>query len=362
MTNRQKSPAERRIRVLVVEDSPVARELLLHILDSDPEIEVITAVGSGEEALTAVARLKPDLITMDIHLPGMNGFETTRTIMETTPVPIIIITGSCDMRELELSFKTIEAGALAVLQKPTGSGYDYERQAKEIVNKVKLMSEIKVVRRWARSPGKHPVPHQNQMDVSPRPTAVHVVAVGASTGGPPVIQKILAELPRDFTPPVLIVQHMAEGFIRGFAEWLGQTSALPVHVAFHGSVARPGHVYIAPDKTQMKIDAGGRLLCLNDRMENGLRPSVSYLFRSVAEVYGKHAVGVLLTGMGKDGASELRLMREKGAITMAQNEETSAVFGMPGEAIRLEAARYVLPADKIGMVLASIAKDRKIER
>ena len=356
MMNSRKPKTPRKIKVLVVEDSPVACELLLHILGSDPEIQVVATAGSGEEALAAVAREKPDLVTMDIHLPGMNGFETTRTIMETNPVPIVIITGSCDMRELESSFKTIEAGALAVLQKPVGFGHrDYERQAREIVSKVKLMAEIKVVRRWARPQAKQPpIHHPGAVDIVRQQPPVHLAAIGASTGGPPVIQKILAELPRDFAPPILIVQHMAEGFIRGFAEWLGQTSALPVHVAFHGSMTRSGHVYIAPDKTQMKIDGSGRLLCLSEEAENGLRPSVSYLFRSVAEVYGKYAIGVLLTGMGKDGAQELRLMRDKGAVTVAQNEETSAVFGMPGTAIRLEAARYVLPADKIAMVLTSL--------
>jgi two-component system chemotaxis response regulator CheB len=173
-----------------------------------------------------------------------------------------------------------------------------------------------------------------------------------------VIQKILAELPKDFVPPVLIVQHMAEGFIPGFAEWLGQTSALPVHVAFHGSIARPGHVYIAPDCRQMKIDANGRILCIDDPPENGLRPSVSYLFRSVAQVFGRSALGILLTGMGRDGAMELQSMRTLGAVTIAQDQESSAVFGMPGEAVKLGAARYVLPAGRISAVLASLVMAR----
>jgi len=192
-------------------------------------------------------------------------------------------------------------------------------------------------------------------DIFTPPATVNVVAIGASTGGPPVIEKILAELPKDFPQPILIVQHMAEGFIRGFAEWLSQTSSLPVHVPAHGSMTRPGHVYIAPDGAQMRMDATGRIFCTGDSPENGLRPSVSYLFRSIAKVFGKNSVGVLLTGMGKDGAVELKLMKEKGAVTIAQNEETSVVYGMPGEAVRLEAAKYVLPADKIAMVLTSIA-------
>ncbi|MBB5347908.1 chemotaxis-specific protein-glutamate methyltransferase CheB [Desulfoprunum benzoelyticum] len=344
------------IRVLVVDDSPVARELLMHILDSDADIEVIGSAANGREAVDFVARDKPDLITMDIHMPVMDGFEASRTIMETTPVPIVIVTASYDMRELETSFQAIETGALTVLQKPLGIGHpDHERNARNLIATVKLMSEIKVVRRWFRTGQKRPQP-QTTAEENPvcRPWPVKVVAVGASTGGPPVIEKLLAALPKEFPAPILIVQHMAEGFIHGFAEWLGQTSSLPVHVPFHGSMTRSGHVYIAPDGNQMKMGASGRICCICDQPENGLRPSVSYLFRSVAETFGRNAVGVLLTGMGKDGSAELKLMKDRGAVTIAQNEESSAVYGMPGEAVKLHAAHYVLPAERIAGVLTSV--------
>jgi two-component system chemotaxis response regulator CheB len=343
------------IRVLVVDDSPVARELLIHILSSDPGIEVIGVADNGREAVECVRRSSPDLVTMDIHMPEMDGFEATQVIMETNPVPIVIVTASSNMLELETSFKAIEVGALTVLQKPEGIGHpDHERNARNLIATVRLMSEIKVVRRWFR-PGEKRLPmRQPECAILPRAATVKVVAIGASTGGPPVIEKILAELPKDFPAPILIVQHMAEGFIRGFAEWLGQTSTLPVHVPFHGSMTRSGHVYIAPEGTQMKIDASGRILCTSDAPVNGLRPSVSSLFRSVAEVFGQHAVGLLLTGMGRDGAAELKMMKDKGAVTIAQNEESSAVYGMPGEAVKLNAARYVLPADRIAAALKSI--------
>lgn len=344
------------IKVLVVEDSPVARELLIHILNSDAGIEVIGTADNGKEAVEFVKRNKPDLITMDIHMPVMDGFEASRIIMETHPVPIVIVTGSCNMRELETSFRAIEVGALTVLQKPEGIRHpDHDKNARNLIATVKLMSEIKVVRRWYRTAEKRLRPLGEPLhDLDTEPASVKVVAIGASTGGPPVIEKILAELPKDFPPPILIVQHMAEGFIHGFAEWLGQTSSLPIHVPFHGSMTRPGHVYVAPDDTQMRMDVTGRISCRYDDPENGLRPSASYLFRSVAEVFGKNAIGVLLTGMGRDGAVELKLMKEKGAVTIAQNLESSAVYGMPGEAVKLNAARYVLPADKIAMVLTSI--------
>ena len=354
------------IRVLVVDDSPVARELLVHILHSDAGIQVIGTAASGREAVEFVTRTPPDLITMDIHMPEMDGFEASRIIMETNPVPIVVVTASSNMLELETSFRAIEVGALTVLQKPQGIGHsDHAKNARDLIATVKLMSEIKVVRRWFRTGERRlPSPGEQEADIVPQPASVKVVAIGASTGGPPVIEKILAALPKEFPAPILIVQHMAEGFIHGFAEWLGQTSSLPVHVPFHGSMTRPGHVYIAPDGAQMKMDATGRIFCTSDVPENGLRPSVSYLFRSVAEIFGKNAVGVLLTGMGRDGAMELKLMKEKGAVTIAQNEESSAVFGMPGEAVKLNAAKYVLPADRIAMVLTSVAmtKNKRAER
>lgn len=343
------------IKVLIVDDSPVVRELISHILGSDPDIRVIGAAGSGAEAIESIKKNKPDVITMDINMPGLDGFETTRTIMETDPVPIVIVTGRPDTKEAEMSFRAIEAGALAVLKKPHGIGHpDYAIEAEDLITTVRLMSEIKVVRRWKRSSVKKKAPESGSLDS----IEIKVVAVGASTGGPPVIERILSQLPKDFPAAILIVQHMAEGFVHGLAEWLGKKSALPVHVASDRSPGYPGHVYIAPDRTQMRVDANGRLFCTDDDPENSLRPSVSYLFRSVAEAFGKNAAGVLLTGMGEDGAAELRLMKEKGAVTIAQDKESCVVFGMPGQAVKIKAARYVLPPDGIAALLTGLVMSR----
>ncbi len=343
------------IRVLIVEDSPTVLELLAHILNSDPGIRVIGTVEDGEKAVEFAGRNKPDIITMDIHMPKMDGFEATRIIMETNPVPIVIVTGSASMIEMETSFRAIEAGALCVVQKPAGIGHpDYEARARELIRVVKLMSEVKVVKRWARRPAREIAAYR---ETAPQaPAALRIVAIGASTGGPPVIQKILSGLPRDFPLPVLVVQHMAAGFVQGFVEWLSQSSSLPVHMAMNGSRILPGNVYLAPEGVQMKVEANGRLACTGDDPENGLRPSVSCLFRSVAAVFGKDVVAVLLTGMGKDGAEEMRLLKERGALTIAQDEETSAVFGMPGEAVRLNAATYVLPPERIAETLTRLVK------
>jgi two-component system, chemotaxis family, protein-glutamate methylesterase/glutaminase len=346
------------IRVLVVEDSPTVSEFLLQILCSDPAIEVVGTAETGEEALEAVERFRPDIITMDIHMPRMNGFDATRRIMETHPTPIVIVSGAADATDTAKAFRAIESGALAVLSKPAGLGHPEHEQTKaELVRTVKLMSEVKVVRRWPRYRPPEEVPETSLckgIRLRATQSQPRIVAIGASTGGPPVLQAILAALPKNFPIPVLIVQHIAAGFTQGLVEWLAQSSSLPVHLPTHGQVVLPGHVYVAPDGLHMAVGAD-HVQLRSDEPENGLRPSVACLFRSVAKAYGPSAVGVLLTGMGKDGAWELKLMKEQGAMTIAQDRETSVVHGMPGEAIRLGGATYVLPPEKIRLALASLA-------
>lgn len=353
------------INILVVEDSPVVREFLINILSADPDIRVVGTARNGEEALEAARRHRPDVITMDIHMPKMDGLEATRRIMESNPIPIVIVSGSSDPQEVATTFDAMEAGALAVLRRPAGIGHPlHEATARDLVQTVKLMSEVKVVRRWSHArrqaalPGKQAPTPQGKMGLTRESAQIRIVAIGASTGGPPVIETILAALPGNFPVPVLIVQHITVGFVQGFIDWLAQSASLPVHLAIHGQLLLPGHVYIAPDECQMKVARGGKIALTRDEPENGLRPSVSYLFRSVAEVYGCDAVAGLLSGMGRDGAEELRLLKEMGAVTFAQDKDSSVVHGMPGEAIKLDAAMLVLPPDKIAAVLTSLANHR----
>lgn len=348
-----KHMARSKIRLLIVDDSASVRMLLERIFSADPAFEVVGFAGDGEEAIAAVNRLTPDVITMDVYMPRMGGLEATAKIMETHPTPIVILSGNLDEEEVVTSFRAMEAGALIALAKPRGG--DHQEHAADIalmVQKVKLMAEVKVVKRWSRrGKGLPPkVPLAAVAQASPPP---QVVAIGASTGGPVVINTIISALPADFPLPVLIVQHMADGFIHGFADWLSLSSRLPVHVVSHGESIQPGHVYIAPDGFHMQAETGGRLTLSLSAPENGQRPSVSSLFRSVAEAYGKNAVGILLTGMGDDGAQELKLMRNRGAVTMAQDQKSSIIFGMPGEAVKLDAATYVLPPEKIAAYLVS---------
>jgi len=350
------------IKVLVVEDSPVVREFLVHILGSDSDILVVGTANDGEEAIAAAERWQPDVITMDIHMPKLDGIEATRRIMETHPTPIVIVSGSTDPHEVATTFRATEAGALAVLRRPAGLGHpDHEATVRDLVRTVKLMSEVKVVRRWPRGARGVATPLLQVPDLGRALNKVNAVAIGASTGGPPVLQRILAALPKDFPVPILVVQHMAAGFIQGFVEWLAQSSSLPIHIATQAEYLLPGHVYVAPDDFQMKLGQGARIILARDPPENGLRPSVSALFRSLAEVYGGEVVACLLTGMGRDGAEELKLLRSKGATTFAQDKDSSVVHGMPGEAIRLDAASFVLPPEKIAAALISLVNAGKKE-
>jgi two-component system chemotaxis response regulator CheB len=347
------------IKVLVVDDSPVAAELLQYVLNSDPALQVLGRVSDGSQVVEAAKRLKPDVITMDIHMPCMNGFDATREIMRVHPTPIVIVSGSTATAETATTFEAIEAGALAVVGKPAAIDHpDHAATARELLRIVKLMSEVKVVRRW----GPNHLEQAGATTLRPQdssPSAdIKLVALGASTGGPVVVRNILETLPADFRAPVLIVQHIAEGFVSGFAEWLGQTSNLPVQIAAHGVRPLPGHAYLAPDGFHMGVDSAGLIALSKSAPENGLCPSVSHLFRSVASVFGENACGVLLTGMGRDGARELKQIKERGGVTIAQDKESSVVHGMPGEAINIGAATQVLSADKIGAVLTSIVNHR----
>jgi two-component system chemotaxis response regulator CheB len=351
---------DRKISVLVVDDSKVAQMLLVHILESDPEIRVVGTVSDGQAALEFVKERAPDVILMDLHMPGMDGFETTRRIMETQPVPIIVCTATADPREVATVFRVMEVGALACVEKPVGREHaDFDQIAAHLRQTVKLMSEVKVVRRWARArPAPTPSPVSRPAELNRAPAEITFIGIGASTGGPQVLQEILMSLPKAFPVPILIVQHIAHGFLPGLAEWLNQTTALQIHVGAHGALPLPGHVYLAPDDFHMGISASGRILLTKEEPQNHLRPAVSYLFRSLADACGPGAVGVLLTGMGKDGAAELKLMKDSGAVTIAQDRESSVVHGMPREAIEIGGATYVLAADKIARWLVAVVTRR----
>lgn len=350
------------IRVLVVDDSQVAQALLTHILESDQSIKVIGYASSGVQALELLNTIKPDIITMDVVMPQMDGFEATRKILQTHPIPIIIISASYKKENVEKAFLAIEAGALAILEKPKGPlDPTYESSKKNIIETVKLMSEIKVVaKRFPIAANTKPSLKGKLTDTNQETRKIEAVAIGASLGGPQALQAILSRLPKSFPVPILIVQHISEGFLEGFADWLQSITELTVKIPANNEEALPGTVYVAPEKMHMQISKNSKITLINEPPIQGIRPAISRLFHSMAETFGPNGLGLLLTGMGKDGAEELLTMRQHGAITIAQNKESCILYGMPEEAIRLGAAQYVLSLEEIPKALIQILGHSKM--
>ncbi len=335
------------IRVLIVEDSQVARQLLVSILQGAPDFQVVGTAENGLEAVQMTRQLQPDVIAMDVYMPEMDGLEATRRIMAEMPRPIVMVSASFNKNEQTLSFDALHAGALSILEKPTM--YDSPETQNLMVDQLRLMSEVKVVRRWDKT----------RYAREPKPTTLvrngksktQLLVIASSTGGPGILAKILTQLPADFPVPVLIVQHIMTGFSIGLATWLNQLVPLEVRLAEQGDEPRAGQVLIAPDDHHMVVDSKGLIALNEDPPQNGLRPSANYLFHSVAKVYGATAIGLILTGMGNDGAEGLLALRESGAHTIAQDEATCIVFGMPAVAIELGAAEQILPTEKIAPAL-----------
>jgi two-component system chemotaxis response regulator CheB len=341
------------IRVLIVDDSRVIQEFLKHLLTADPDIEIAGIASSGYEALEMVRSKKPDLITMDIQMPGMDGYEASRIIMENVPTPIIIISGIENVPEASDSHRYIEAGALAVILRPAPFDLSqFKAFSNDLIQTVKLMSEIKVVKLFPRNrkADKKPVVLAQAFEKDLK--RIQIIAIGASTGGPLALQIILSRLRKDLPVPILIVQHIAPGFVNVFEKMLSATSGIKIKIAEDGEMITAGTAFIAPDRFHMGVTGTKKIVLSNLLPENGSKPSVSFLFRSVAQSYGANSLGVLLTGMGKDGADELKDMKDKGALTVVQNEGSSVVFGMPGEALRLGASNNAMTPEQIAEIIS----------
>lgn len=307
----------RRIRVLVVEDSPVIQQLLSHVISADPRLEVAGIASSGEQALRMIERTAPDVVSLDIRLPGIDGFEVTSRIMRQTPLPIVVV--ASDVRDLDIPMRALQAGALAVVEKPGSMARaDYQTVAHHLCTQLVIMSQVKVIRHRITARAARPAsgmsagvsadaPSQEgrlpDEAVAPDGRLRRFRALGlvASTGGPAALAKVLRDLPADFPLPVFVVQHMGAPFMAGFASWLGTVSALPVRLGEAGLPPRPGTVYVAPGDRHLLVD-GATLRLTADPMVCGQRPSGEVLFQSMARAYGASGIGVLLTGMGEDGA------------------------------------------------------------
>jgi len=341
------------IRVLVAEDSVTVRELLVAILESDPGIRVVGQAKNGWEAVELARELRPDLITMDVHMPEMDGFAATKEIMVEAPTPIIIVSSSGSGREVDLSLNALRAGALMVVPKPDDPASPmFNGRLEQFLSMAKAMAGVKVVRRWAR----RTTPPPPAPDPPPGTVAPRLVAIAASTGGPAALQRILGDLPGDFPAPILLVQHIARGFTEGLAEWLGAGTPLRVKLAEHRETLAPRTVYVAPDDRQLGVGVGDRLEVLDAPPVERFRPSATHLFESVAQRYGPAVTGVILTGMGRDGVAGLHRVHEAGGHVIAQDRATSVVYGMPNAAVEAGVVDAVLPIEAIAGQLEKLAR------
>lgn len=329
----------RGVRVLIVDDSPVARDVLRSVLESDVDITVVGMAATGTEAVELTARLRPDLVTMDLVMPGMDGMEATQRIMARHPTPILFLSAFIGREGSYSRADALAAGALDIVEKPMPlSDVLGERTAASLRSRVKSLAQVPVITHMygagaARLTARGP---QVVRDAA-------LVAIGASTGGPRVLGELLATLPASYGLPIVVVQHMAEGYVDTFVDSLRHQGRLEVNLARNGDRVRAGRVLIAPPESHMTVQKGGRITVEAGPPVRGFRPSIDVIFSSVARVYGARAAGILLTGMGVDGAAGLREIRLAGGPTLVQDEASSVVFGMPRAAIERGAAEHVLP-------------------
>ncbi|MDQ2106079.1 chemotaxis protein CheB [Azospirillum isscasi] len=352
----------RRIRVLVVEDSPVVQQLLAHVIGEDPRLELAGIASSGEQALRMVDSLRPDVVSLDIRLPGIDGFAVTQRLMRDHPVPIVVV--ASDVRDLDIPMRALQAGALAVVEKPGSMARaDYQTVARHLCTQLTIMSQVKVIRQRGRprtgngdedggGRGKAPPPPPPPLPPSGEKRPFRALGITASTGGPAALVKLLRGLPVNFPLPIFVVQHIGPPFVAGFASWLGSVTPLPVALA-SDAPHRPGHVYVAPGEVHLTADPGGMRLVHGEPV-CGQRPSGDMLFSSLATAFGTAAIGVLLTGMGEDGARGLLDMRRAGAYTIAEHASTAVIHSMPGTAVRLGGVTEELPIDKVAARLLEL--------
>ncbi|MFN0061456.1 MAG: chemotaxis-specific protein-glutamate methyltransferase CheB [Myxococcaceae bacterium] len=330
---------KKQISVLVVDDSAICRDLIQSALARDPDIRVVGMCGNGQEAVALTRELKPDVITMDIEMPVMSGLDAIERIMATQPTPVLVLTSDPQGQRSDLTYRALELGALALQVKPSVDA-DYESWA--LAREVRLLSSVTVIRHVrARHGGSAGAGLHGPLPTAP----VELVAIGCSTGGPLVLQRILGDLPKDFPVPIVVVQHINPSFAESLAGWLDQTSPLTVKLAQEGDELRRGKVLIASPGRHLVMPRRGKVMLRHGEPRDGHLPSATMLFESAARTYGPSAVGIILTGMGADGAEGLLAMRRAGARTLAQSKDSCVVFGMPGAAVQMNAVDEIVHAD-----------------
>lgn len=338
------------IRVLVADDSPLMCKVLTDILNSDPLILVTGVATNGKEALELVPPLKPNIITMDMDMPVMDGFEATKRIMASHPTPILIISSTVFQSGTEKVFEAISHGALDVFDKSQLAVGGNRRSGEALIAKIKFLNGVRVKYKHSLPPRKE----RSRLDLraSSGQNSNKIVAMVASTGGPQAILEILKRFPEDFPCGIVIVQHITTGFLSGLMEWLDRECKIKVKIAEDLEEIKPGVAYLAPEEMHMRVVEGGRISLWNGPPHGGHRPSGDILLESVAKVYGKGSIGVILTGMGRDGANGMKAIKQAFGRTIAQHEKDCVVFGMPSAAIEMDGVDRVLPLGKIAEEIA----------
>ena len=345
----------KKIKVLLVDDSPLVLSILTKLLSSASDIEVAGTASNGKEAVELVPQLNPAVICTDLHMPVMDGLEFTKEILAKYPRPILVVSTSVEEGSVNV-FKLLEAGAVDVYPKPR-SAVDIESSAfaEGLFSKIRILSGVRVFRKTVVPPSvkalQKPIPGSKALISYSMQQSI--VVIGASTGGPQALRTILVGLPTSFPAPVICVQHIATGFLRELIKWLASQCRLRLVVATPGKLPETGTVYFAPEDCHLKFSAHGSFEVSEELPVNGHRPSVTVTMRSAAKSYGARTLGILLTGMGSDGAEGMLDIAKAGGITIAQDEASSVVFGMPKVAIGLGAVKHVLPLTSIAESLRS---------
>ena len=341
-------------RVLVVDDSPLMCKILTNIVNCDPQMIVAAVANDGKEAVDLVPRLKPDIITMDMDMPVMDGLEATKQIMASNPTPILIVASTVFKAGMEKVFKAISYGALDVIDKKELELVGQKKSGEALIAKIKFLTGVRVVERHLGKLRKE----RSVVDLkaSTKEVSDRIVAVVASTGGPQALLEVLKRLPEDFPCGIVIVQHITSGFLSGLVDWLAKECKIKVKIGEDLEEIRPGVAYMAPDNFQMRVEESGKISLSNEPAQGGHRPSGDVLLESVARIYGKGSVAAILTGMGRDGAMGMKAIKQFYGKTIAQNEKSCVVFGMPKAAVEMNVIDKVLPLERIAEEIVSMVR------
>jgi two-component system, chemotaxis family, protein-glutamate methylesterase/glutaminase len=344
----------KKIKVLLIDNSSLVLGILKKILNNSQEIEVIGIASNGKEGIQKVKELNPDVVCTDLRMPIMNGLEFTRELMQSQPKPILVVSSGLEAQDQSNVFQILEAGALEVFPKPQGgSEKDYENIRPKLESKIKLIHSIPVFKKRAsRSLEMETI--QRSERVSEKSKSIRFLVIGSSTGGPNALQKILERLPEHFPVPVICIQHISDGFIQSLVTWLNQSSKLKVKIMEEEEIPIPGKVYFPKDHRHLVVSSEGRLKESREISTNGHTPSINIGFQSFATHYGSSTLGVILTGMGDDGANGLLSIKNKGGRTIGESAETCVVYGMPRVAKEMGALDFQLPLEKIAEKIMSL--------